>query len=264
MRSCDFRKFKNCRQDSFRGGCKVSVSAMFVMLVGFCTGLALTASISPPDITLNIPASFGTSVTVKSYRKGDDILNSPPFHLITAASMTQYHGWFGPRTADQAHIHGWTVRVYATLNPKVIAAYTNARNGFEADLNEEPEFLGLDERSHVFARFKPKHFRWGNAVSFLSTGYQDTPDGGRFYVPDNGHLRYEVWGVTRDRQYTVVASVGVRHSKLADWGPEVREVENMKALKQDRDYKLIEKCRPEQFEPSLTAFDQLVDSLRLR
>ncbi len=189
---------------------------MFVMLVAFCTGLALTASISPPDITLNIPASFGTSVTVKSYRKGDDILNSPPFHLITSAPMTEYHGWFGPRTADPLHDYPWSVRVYAALRKKVIAAYETASDGFEADLNEAKQFFGWDQVAtfDTFARFTRKHFRWGHAVSFLHSEYQDGPDGGAKYVPDNDHLTYEVWGVTREQQYIVVAS---KARYLAKW-----------------------------------------------
>ena len=225
---------------------------------------AISSSSSPPNFTLSVPASFATSVTVKHYRKGEDILNSPPFHLITGAPMTEYHGWYGPRTADQAHAHPWQLRVYGALSKKAIAAYATAHDGFEADLNEGPEFLSDNERSHVFARFKRKHFRWGNAVSFLSSAYQDTPDGGRVYVPDNEHLSYEVWGVTQDRQHTVVASMLVSHPKLTKWGPDVRVVKSIDALKQDRDYKHIQTCSPKEFEPSLTAFDQLVDSLKLQ
>jgi hypothetical protein len=178
--------------------------------------------------------------------------------------MTEYHGWYGPRTADQAHLHAWSVRVYATVNAKVIAAYANARDGFEADLDEGQEFLGegKSETFGTFARFRRKHFRWGDAVSFLHTDYQDGPSGGARYVPDNGHLSYQLWGVTRDQQYTVVAWMSVSHPKLANW-PKVRVVESIDALKRDRDYKLIETCSAEKFEPSLTAFDQLVASLKL-
>jgi hypothetical protein len=77
--------------------------------------------------------------------------------------------------------------------------------------------------------------------------------GGAMYVPDNGHLRYEVWGVTRDRQYTVVASMRVSHPKLTKWGPDVRVVKSIDALKQDRDYQHIETYSPKQLEPNLTA-----------
>jgi hypothetical protein len=35
----------------------------------------------------------------------------------------------------------------------------------------------------------------------------------------------------------------------------------LRALKKDKDYKLIETCSPEEFEPSLKAFDQLVDQV---
>jgi hypothetical protein len=217
-----------------------------------------------PKFTLNVRPPFNTSVTVKHYRKGEDILNSPPFHLITVAPMTEYHGWYGPRIGDQAHLHGWRVRVFATRNPKVMCAFANARDGFEANLNEEREFLGLRQVAtfETFARFVRKHFRWGDAVSFLHSDYQDGPDSG-LYIPDNGHLSYEVWGVTRDQQYTVVASVSVSHPKLASWGPDARVVESIEALKRDRDYKLLGTCRPDEFNPSLAAFDLLLDTLKL-
>jgi len=216
---------------------------------------------SPPNFTLIVPASFGASLTVKHYRKGQDILTSPPFKVTTSVPMTEYRGWYGPSSAS----HSWAVRVYATLNSKVVAAYGKARDGFEADLNEGREFLGFgDPYPHpIFARFERKHFRWGDAVSFFSLSYQDTPDSG-VYVPDNGHLIYEVWGVTRDQQYTVVASVSVNHPKLADWGPQVRVVKDVETLKKDRDYQLIEGCPPDQFEPSLNAFDRVLDSLEIQ
>jgi hypothetical protein len=129
-------------------------------------------------------------MTVKNYRNGEDILNSPPFRLITAAPMTEYYGWYGARTADPLHGHAWRVRVYASFNSKVVAAYAKARDGFEAGLDEGREFLGLGQVANfeTFARFAQKHFRWGDAVSFLHSAYQDAPDRG-MYVPDNGHLR---------------------------------------------------------------------------
>jgi hypothetical protein len=148
--------------------------------------------------------------------------------------------------------------------PNVVSACAKARDGFEAELNEAKEFFGWSRVAtfDTFARFTRRHFRWGDAVSFLHAEYQDGPDVGA-YVPDNGHLDYEVWGITRDRQYTVVASVSVSHPKLAQW-PNARTVKSIEALKRDRDYKVIEKCPPQEFEPSLTGFDQLVDSLQIR
>jgi hypothetical protein len=213
----------------------------------------------PPSFTLDIPGSFDTSVTVKQYQKGEDILNSPPFRLTTVAPMREYRGWWGLITHQQADDHSWIVRVYRRNSPRVFAAYATAKNGFKADLNEEPEFLGLGERSYMFARFERKHFRWGNAVSFFSQFSQDPV----VYVPHNGHLTYEVWGVTPDHQYTVVAHIAVSHPKLGDWGPDVRHAGSIEELKKDRDYKLVEKCSPEEFEPSLTAFDRLVDSIKI-
>lgn len=235
-----------------------------MLLSTLLTTLVSCAALSsdlPPNFTLIVPAAFGTSVTVKHYEKGQDILSSPPFKVTTFVPMTEYYGWYGPRSAG----HSWTVRVYATLDRKVVAAYGKARNGFEADLNEGREFLGFGNSYPypIFARFQRKHFRWGDAVSFFSLSYQDTPDNG-VYVPDNGHLTYEVWGVTLDKQHTAVASVSVRHPRLTDWGPQVRVVKDIETLKRDRDYRLIEDCPPDEFKPSLNAFDRLLDSLEIR
>ena len=119
----------------------------------------------------------------------------------------------------------------------------------------------------MYARFERKRFRWGDAVSFLS---QSTQDGvsGVFFAPHNGRLAYEVWGVTRDHRYTVVASVfSVSHPELAgrlSRPRELRVARTLRELKRDRRYKLVERCSPGEFEPSLAAFDQMLDSLTIR
>src|SRR5262249_20259867 len=126
-----------------------------------------------PQIILSVPSPFATEVSVKHYRTGQDLLHDPTFHLITVAPLTEYHGCFGPRNTDQAHIHSWKVDVFARYSPRVAAALTTAKDGYEADLNIEPEFFGLNERSYMFARFEHKRFKWGDAVSFLSQFSQD-------------------------------------------------------------------------------------------
>jgi hypothetical protein len=235
------------------------VSKPLLAAVAVVGAYAALLSDTPPRFSLDIPSGFNTSVTTRNFRKGEDLLHDQIYHLITVAPMTEYHGWFGPRVADQAHLHGWSVHVYARFNQKVAAAYAAAKDGYEADLNEEPEFLSAGDRSYMFARFERKHFRWGNGVSFFSQFTQDTG----MYVPHNGHLQYEIWGTTPDQRYTIVASISVSHPKLANWGPEVRDARNMEALKNDRDYKLVETCSPDEFEPGLTAFDRVVDSVRI-
>jgi hypothetical protein len=62
----------------------------------------------------------------------------------------------------------------------------------------------------------------------------------------------------------VVAHFSVTHPKLADWGPEVRNARSIDALKRDRDFKLVETCSPDDFEPSLAAFDRMLQSLVVR
>ena len=221
---------------------------------------AVCAKEQPPNVMLEIAQAFSTSVSVEHYQKGEDVLVSPPYRLTTIAPLTEYRGWFGDKNADQDHNHGWKVAVYSIASQKVISACATAKDGYQADLNECPEFLKCGDTAYMFARFERKHFRWGDAVSFLSQSTQDSA----LYVPHNGHLAYEVWGVTYGHRFTVVARVSVAHPKLAGWiakEPELRDARSIEALKRDRDYILVETCRPDEFEPSLTAFDQVVDSL---
>src|SRR5437762_14154123 len=120
------------------------------VLVAAVFALAVSApGAAAPDAGLSVPKSFATEVTVKHYRKGQDLLHDPTYHLITVAPLTEYHGWFGPRATDQGHIHGWKVDVFARYNPKVAAACAATKDGTEADLNIEPEFFGVDERSYM-------------------------------------------------------------------------------------------------------------------
>ena len=228
------------------------------LLIGTSNAIAADA---PPKISLDIPQAFNVRVSTRHFRKGQVIIEEPEYARMTAlASFMDYSGCFGDPNADQDHFHRWHVGVYRALNQKTVSAYTSAKDGYEANLNECPEFLGCGERSYMFARFERKHFRWGDAVSFLSQFTQDTG----VYVPHNGHLIYEVWGFTRDHRFTVVASVSVSHPKLAGWvakTPELRDARSLNALKKDKDYKRVERCSPNEFVPSLTAFDQMLDSL---
>jgi hypothetical protein len=116
------------------------------------------------------------------------------------------------------------------------------------------------------------------------------------HTPENGHLWYEVYGVSKDRLRTVVARVEVGHPKLETGGEDVRGVAERDsefkrkfdeawnrndvplinklrqeaAAKEEAELqnhphtKLIESCQPGEFEPSLTAFDRIVDSIVVR
>ena len=44
----------------------------------------------------------------------------------------------------------------------------------------------------------------------------------------------------------------------------MRDPPSVAALKRDRDYKRVEKCSADEFEPSLTVFDKMLDSLVIR
>ena len=116
--------------------CRIVVAAMVAFMA--TVNAADQPSLDPPKFELAVPPPFSSDVSVRRYRVGEDILNSPPYSLIPTAPMTEYHGWFGPRTAKQGDIHGWTVQVYATFSKKVAAACTGSTERLEADLRKDP------------------------------------------------------------------------------------------------------------------------------
>jgi hypothetical protein len=174
--------------------------------------------------------------------------------------MTEYAGCWNPCRQQSITNHWWRVRVYKTRAQKTATAYEHARDGYDADLSEARDYLNYNESPYGFVRFERKRFRWGRAVSMLTLSAQDGT-----YTPNNGHLYYEIWGITRQKKYAVIASFSVTHPKLPTWGEAgvIRDAKGIEALKNDSDYALIETCSPDQFQPSLTAADRLVDSLNI-
>ena len=71
------------------------------------------------QVALKVPAGIRSEVTVKHYRAGEDLLHDPNDHLITVAPLTEYHGWFGPRVADQADMHAWKVACVYALQSEI-------------------------------------------------------------------------------------------------------------------------------------------------
>ena len=217
---------------------------------------------APPRFTLAVSPPFSPSVSVERYRAGDVTMSSPPFRFVTTAAVTKQFGGFGPRAKEESDSHSWSIYVYSTYSKKVAEAYASTKDGYQLGMTEGTELETPDWGSYMVARLQRKQFRWGAAVSFLSQFSQDI----EFESPVNGRLEYHVWGVTADRKYTVVARISVSHPKLPDEERErerARLVRSVEALQRDPDYKLIERCKPEEFEPSLTAFDEMLDSLKI-
>ncbi len=277
---------------------RTKVACSFCILVAgilFLAGAA-TPPVEPPAVTLDVPPVFRTAMTVEHFHAGDDVLHIDWIKDRAIAPMTA-------KTGDTADEHPWTIDVYNIASPKVEAAYAHAKDGYEADLDEWKEFLlppsprlpgtsSRTARAYLFARYARKHFRWGNAVSFFSQATQDTA----IYAPDNGHLTCEVWGVTKDHRHTVVGWFRVSHPKLSDWGEGVRDMRDTHhdldsemtdamnrndvqlitklrqmmgdredaAMRSDPGYKLSQNCSSDEFEPSLSAVDKLVGSLRVK
>jgi len=241
---------------------QVSLIAAAVAAFAKVTYATEQPSLDPPKFELVVRPPFSTLDRVERYRAGEATLSSPPYRFITTAAVTKRYGDFGPRTEKQSDSHTWSVAVYATLSKKVAAAYASRKDGYQLKMTAGAELETPDWGSYMVARLRRKQFSWGNAVSFLSQFTQDAA----LYAPHNGHLKYEVWGVTADRRYTVIAHISVSHPKLGRWEePEsFRDYRSLEALKRDPDYKLIERCKPEEFTPGLIAFDRMLDSLRIQ
>jgi hypothetical protein len=268
-------------------------------------GCATTPTTEPPTVNLDLPQAFQTEMTVEHFRVGDEVLHIDWIKDRTIAPMTRYRGYWGTKTGNPSDDSPWTIDVYDLYAPRVAAAYAKAKDGYEADLDEWEEFLLPPSppppselgpvrraRAYLFARFERKHFPWGDAISFFSQATQDTG----MYVPNNGHLDYEVWGVTKDRKHTVVGCFRVSHPRLPNWGDSVRDMRDThpdlereygeamrlndyklldavrqkmvqredENMKNDPAYRLIDTGSPGEFEPSLTAVDKLINSLRVQ
>jgi hypothetical protein len=187
-------------------------SYCLLLVAVMVAGCATTPSTVPPTVKLDVPPAFQTSLSIAHFQAGQDVLHIDWIRTQAKVPLTRYEGYWGRRTGRQADDHHWTIDVYNLGSPEVVAAYALAKDGYEADLDELVDFLlppapsppvgpGRHALANLFARFERKHFRWGNAVSFFS---QETQDTGH-YAPNNCHLRYEVWEVTKDRRHTIVA-----------------------------------------------------------
>jgi hypothetical protein len=184
-------------------------AAGVIALTGFASP-AQQPAVDPPEFELSVSPPFKTSGRVERYRAGEVTLSAPPYRFVTTASVTTHYGDFGPRTKKRSESHAWSVKVYATFSERVAAAYASTKDGYQLGMTDGAQLEVPDQGSYMVARLRRKQFSWGQAVSFLS---QFTDDMGR-ETPVNGRLDYEVWGVTADRKYTVIARISVSHPKL--------------------------------------------------
>lgn len=238
------------------------IIAAGVIVLARIASAAQEPRLDPPKFELSVSSPFSVSGRAERYRAGDVTYSDWSFRFVTTASMTTRYGNFGRHTKNQSDSHTWSVAVYTTFSKKVTAAYASTKDGYQLRMTEGLNIETPDWGSYMVARLRRKRFRWGKAVSFLSQFTQDS----ELPAPRNGRLEYEVWGVTADRKHTVVARISVSHPKLPDLEDKretLRYFRTVEALKRDPDYKLIERCKPEEFTPSLTAFDAMLDSLSI-
>ena len=216
----------------------ISQLHLLVLILIGTVGCATSLPTGVPEVELDVLPAFEHSVSVQHFQKGEDVLYIDWRPSPAQAPLTRYRGYWSPDAVTAVTNHGWLIDVFSTHSAKVAAAYEHASSGYEADLDERMDFLTPPQPkspfenprralSYLFARFERKSFRWGHAVSFFSQGVQDTS----MPEPTNGRLQYEIFGVTKDGRYTVVARLSPSHPEL----PDDRDARDMRAGLPDSD-----------------------------
>jgi hypothetical protein len=159
-----------------------------------------------------------------------------------------------PQGSSPGPKQSWSITVSKKDDPRVVEAY-NARDGYAADLARADSG---NATPYLYARFQKFSFPWGNAVGYF---VQTTKDA-TWPEPNNAQLTYEIRGVTIDRQYIVAARFAVTDPQLPAAGSSVLDAHgDIRTLTSFPSYKLLEKSRPETFQPSLTEIQDLVSSI---
>jgi len=165
-------------------------------------------------------------------------------------------GFWQPPNAQQPSPNAkltWSIAMSKKDDPKVTEAY-NLKDGYTADLGRADSG---NATPYLYSRFQKFTFPWGNAVGYFVQTTKDTA----WPEPNNAQLMYEIRGVTSDHQDTIVARFAARHPQLPDGSKVLDAHGNIRALISFPSYKLLEKSRPESFEPSLTELQNMVSSI---
>ncbi|HEY2710939.1 MAG TPA: hypothetical protein VGI60_00370 [Chthoniobacterales bacterium] len=232
----------------------------FLIFVLIVTGCSTPPPVSRPAARLEVPADFQTAFQQHQFQKDDAVSGKGRVSFTAGVPLTRYQGNWGPITNDIGRNHDWWIDVYAGLSKEILLVCTQAKDGYETPFDDSGDLFspwppelhnGHGGSGYFCARFEQKHFRWGDGISLLSQDVDDTHPPG----PMNGALRYKVWAVSRNHRFTVFANFAVTHPKLDGWVAMPDEFEK------DPRYILIQSCPADEFQPSLTVVDRMIDSL---
>jgi hypothetical protein len=180
-----------------------------------------------------------------------------PAETKTGAFASVCSGFWRPQSPQEPTSgarQSWSITVSKKDDPKVVEAY-NAKDGYTADLARADSGGATP---YLYARFQKFSFPWGNAAGY----FVQTTKNATWPEPNNAQLTYEIRGVTSDRQYTVVARFAVRHPQIPAAGSNVLDAQgDIRTLMSFPSYKILEKSKPETFQPSLTEIQDLVSSV---
>jgi hypothetical protein len=159
-----------------------------------------------------------------------------------------------PQEPSSGAKQSWSITVSKKDDPKLVEAY-NAKDGYAADLARADSG---NTTPYLYARFQKFSFPWGSAVGYF---VQTTKDA-TWPEPNNAQLTYEIRGFTSDRQYIMVARFAVTNPQLPAPGSSVLDAQGeIRTLTSFPSYKLLERSKPEVFQPSLAEIQDLVSSV---
>ena len=149
-----------------------------------------------------------------------------------------------------------TILTIADNNLQGFIRVRKARHG------RDEEFVPrvVNAGAYLVARKAAKHYRWGDAQSCLAQFTNEAYG----YAPNSGDLTYQSAGMTADRKYSIFCSFAVGHPRLPTSAKaQIYKGQDLDRLASHPDVELIERAPSEEFRPSLTRIDDMIDRLTI-
>jgi hypothetical protein len=223
---------------------------MTMLLVAAPRAGAVEATDLCPRFQFNPPAPYRDGMKYSFVIPSPTGTNTGAFASVCSGFWRQSN----PQEPSPGVKQSWSITVSTKDDPKLVEAY-NAKDGYAADLARADSG---NTTPYLYARFQKFSFPWGSAVGYF---VQTTKDA-TWPEPNNAQLTYEIRGFTSDRQYIVAARFAVTNPQLPAAGSNVLDAHgDIRTLMSFPSYKLLEKSKPEIFQPNLTEIQDLISSV---
>ena len=214
--------------------------------------IALASCQTSPKVFVAVDPNIHRITEHTHLRHGALEYNSPPYVIRARYPTTVMRGHWGEKNPNWLRQHHIYLRVQRR-DCSEIAKQFRALKGACGDYLQ----LGSLCSVSVYGRFQRHHFPWGEAISFIHQGTQDGP-----YSPDNGHMSFQIWGVSNDMRHLVTLSVGITRPDWPDWTDErLRSYSHMHELASDPDVRRMNSDSATSFTPCLNSIVELASSV---